>query len=71
MENDEINIDFNIPYYIFEEIIEYIELNAQGKKNPMKWANIEALMCCARINKRLSKKQIEIIRKKCCKENNL
>lgn len=28
---EQINKDFNIPYYIFEEIIEYIEQTAQRK----------------------------------------
>ena len=27
-----INEDFNIPYYIFEEIVEYVEQTAQRKK---------------------------------------
>ena len=26
---EKINEDFNIPYYIFEEIVEYVELTAQ------------------------------------------
>jgi len=30
------NEDFNVPYYIFEEIIEYIEQTAQGKCRCMK-----------------------------------
>ena len=28
---DKINEDFNVPYYIFEEIIEYIEQTAERK----------------------------------------
>lgn len=68
MESDEINEEFNIPYYVFEEIIEYLQLTVQGNHNPLKWANVEALMGCAKINKRLTNKQIETIRKKCCKE---
>lgn len=68
MKDNEINKEFNIPYYVFEEIIEYLELTAKGNTNPLKWSNVEALMGCARINKRLTDKQIETIRKKCCKE---
>lgn len=69
MEKEEtVNEEFNIPFYIFDEIIEYFELTEQGKKNPVKWANVEALMGCARINKRLTMKQIEEIRKRCCRE---
>ena len=27
---EEINKDFNVPYYIFEKIVEYIELTKHG-----------------------------------------
>ena len=33
----EIKKDFNVPYYIFEEIVEYIELTNQGHCKTMKW----------------------------------
>lgn len=36
-----INEEFNIPYYIFEEITEYIELTAKGHCKCMKWDNIK------------------------------
>ena len=35
-----INEEFNIPYYIFEEITEYLELTAKGHCKCMKWENI-------------------------------
>ena len=54
-----INEEFNIPYYIFEEITEYIELTAKGHCKCMKWDNIKSLLNLAVVNKRLSRnKQI-------------
>ena len=38
---EKINEDFNVPYYIFEEIVEYIELTAQGHCKCTKWKNIK------------------------------
>lgn len=52
----EINPDFDISHYIFEEIVEYIEQTAQGKCRYMKWENIKSLLRCAVINKRLTER---------------
>jgi len=38
-----INPDFDIPHYIFDEIVEYIEQTAQGRCRCMKWENIRSL----------------------------
>lgn len=38
---EKVNKDFNIPYYIFEEIVEYIEFTIIGKCKIIKWKNIE------------------------------
>lgn len=59
MEN--INKDFNIPYYIFEEIVEYIELTNQGYCKSMKWENIKALLRLAKVNDRLSNEQVNFL----------
>lgn len=67
MEN--INKNFNIPYYIFEEIIEYIELTAMGKCKTMKWENIKSLLNLAVINNRLTKSQAEYLKETFCREN--
>ena len=53
-----INEEFNIPYYIFEEITEYIELTALGHKKSMKWENIKSLLGLAKMNKRLTEEQV-------------
>ena len=47
-----INNDFNIPYYIFEEIIEYIELKKDSKNKVSKWDNILLLLNIAVANKK-------------------
>ena len=61
---EEINTDFNVPYYIFEEIVEYIELTKQGYSKSMKWENINELLRLAKINNRLTQEQINFIIKK-------
>lgn len=64
----EVNKDFNIPFYIFDEIVEYIEQTAQGRCRCMKWKNIKALLRLAQMNKRLSETQIEYIIDTYCRE---
>lgn len=58
---EKINKDFNVPYYIFEEIVEYVELTAKGHCKCMKWENIKALLRLAKVNNRLSNEQVELI----------
>ena len=64
-----INEEFNIPYYIFEEITEYIELTAKGHCKCMKWENIKSLLNLAVINNRLTKQQAELLKQRFCREN--
>ena len=63
-----INEEFNIPYYIFEEITEYIELTAKGHCKCMKWENIKCLLNLAVINQRLTRKQADYLKEKFCRE---
>ena len=65
---EEINKDFNVPYYIFEEIVEYIELTKQGYSKSMKWENIKALLRLAQANNRLSNEQVKFIIEKYSRE---
>lgn len=58
---EEINKDFNVPYYIVEEIVDYIELTNQGHCKSMKWENIKALLRLAKVNNRLSSNQVNFI----------
>lgn len=62
------NEDFDVPYYIFEEIVEYVEQTAQGRRRCMKWENIKGLLRLAQANKRLTEQQVEFIIKKYCRE---
>ena len=64
----EINKEFNIPYYIFDEIVNYIELSAKGDCKCMKWENIQALINLAVVNNRLSKEQAEYMKTAFCRE---
>jgi len=63
-----INTNFDIPYYIFEEIIEYIDLKNKGIDKISKWNNIVLLLNTAVINKKLSYEQAEYIKKTFCRE---
>lgn len=65
---NKINEDFDIPNYIFEEIVEYVEQTAQGRCRTMKWENIKALLNCAKVNNRLTQEQVKFLMKKYCRE---
>lgn len=65
---EELNKDYSIPYYIFEEIVEYIEQTAQGRCRCMKWENIKGLLRFAVMNKTLTKEQADNIEKTYCRE---
>ena len=65
---EKINEEFNIPFYIFEEIVEYVELTSNNYSKPMKWENIKALLILAVVNKRLSNEQADFLEKTYCRE---
>ena len=65
---EKINEEFNVPFYIFQEIIEYIEQTAQGHCRPMKWENIKTLLRLAKINNRLTDTQVKYIIDTYCRE---
>lgn len=65
---EKINEDFNVPYYIFQEIVEYIEQTAQGRCRGMKWENIKSLLNCAKVNNRLTDTQVKHIIDTYCRE---
>lgn len=65
----EINEDFDVPHYIFEEIVEYVEQTAQGRSRCMKWENIRRLLRLAVVNNRLTEQQSEFLEVKYCREN--
>lgn len=65
---EQINKDFAIPYYIVEEIVEYIELTAKGNCKCMKWENIRSLLRLATVNNRLTKRQAKFIEESFCRE---
>ena len=65
---EKINEDFNIPYYIFEEIVQYVEHTAKGYSKCMKRENIKSLLRLAQKNERLSEQQVKYIIDKYCRE---
>lgn len=56
-----INGEFDIPYYIFEEIVDYVEKTSQGHCKSMKWENIKSLLRLAKFNKRLTDEQVNFL----------
>ncbi len=60
------NKDFSVPYYIFEEIKEYIELTAKGYSKCMKWENIRALLRLAVVSNNLTDEPAQFSEKKFC-----
>ena len=57
--SDQINIINGDDYT--EEIVDYIELTAKGYSKCMKWNNIKSLLNCAKLNNRLTQKQVDYI----------
>lgn len=60
--------DFLVPFYIFEEIIEYIELTAKGNCKCMKWENIKSLINLAVVNNRITQEQANFLKENFCRE---
>ena len=65
---EQLNKEFNVPYYIFEEIIDYVELTEKGYSKCMKWENIKALLRLAVVNKKLTEEQAEFLEKEFYRE---
>ena len=64
----EINSNFDIPFYIFEEIVEYIDFKSNKIEKASKWDNILLLLNIAVANNKLSYEQSEYIKKTFCRE---
>lgn len=65
---EQINKEFDIPFYIFEEIVEYVEQTAQGRCRRMKWENIKSLLKLAKFNNRFTQEQVDYIINTYCRE---
>ncbi len=50
--------DFDIPHYIFEELIRYYNKN----KSPVVWDNLVSLLNLAKVNGRLSQEQVDFLK---------
>ena len=66
-----VNEEFNIPYYIFQEIVEYVELTSQGRNKTEKWENIKTLINLAVVNRRFSRVQADFLIETYCRENHI
>lgn len=65
---EHLNKEFYVPYYIVEEITDYIELTAKGYSKCMKWENIKSLLRLAVVNKNLTDEQAKFLEKEFCRE---
>lgn len=54
-------LKFCVPYYIFEEIVDYVELTAKGYSKCMKWENIKLLLKLAVIKDKLTNEQAQFL----------
>lgn len=63
------NQEFKIPYYIFQEIVEYIELSSSGKNKGTKWENIKSLIGLAVLNNHITRAQGDFLIKTYNREN--
>ena len=61
---EKINEEFAVPYYIFEEIIEYVELTSKGYSKCMKWNNIKAILKLAVVNNKITEEQASFLEDK-------
>lgn len=64
----EINKDFNVPFYIFDEVTQYLELTAQGRCRSSQWQNLKSLLKLAQVNNKLSSEQVKYIINTYCRE---
>lgn len=60
---EQLNKEFCVTYYIFEEIVDYVELTAKGYSKCMKWENIKSLLKLAVVNNNLTKEQAQYLEK--------
>ena len=60
--------DFDVPFYLFEEIVEYVEQTAKGRCRTMQFENIKALLRLAQVNNRLTDIQVKYIMDRYCRE---
>ena len=58
------NPNFDIPFYILEQIAEYLELTAKGYKEPRRFEKLKMSLNMAKMNGRLSQEQVDLIMEK-------
>lgn len=63
-----INKDFNMPFYIVEELVEYAKKEAIGQCATINKENLQGLLKLAVINERLTEEQAKVIIKEFCNE---
>ena len=63
-----INMEYNIPYYIFEEMWRIYRTNCSGKCKKATWENIKSLLNLAVINERLTREQANNLIETYCRE---
>ncbi len=63
------NEDFNIPFYLVQELVSYVEERTKGKNRSSQWQNIMALIGLAKINERITPEQAKFLIEEFNREN--
>lgn len=60
----ELNKEFDIPFYVFEAIVNYVELSAKGITTSEDWNEVVMLINMAKMNERLTESQATRLKRK-------
>lgn len=60
--------EFNIPYYVFEAIVNYVEHSARGTYSRESWNDVVMLINMAQMNDRFSESQANKLKERFCRE---
>lgn len=65
------NEDFNIPFYLVQELVSYVEERAKGKNRISQWDNLCSLIALAEVNERITQEQATFLIEEFNREKNL
>lgn len=66
---NKIDEEFNIPYYVFEAIVNYVEHSAKETYSRESWNEVVMLINMAQMNDRFSESQAKKLKEKFCRED--
>lgn len=63
------NNEFDLPFYLVEELTSYLEATAKGENKSSQWNNIVALIGLAKVNDRITQEQATFLIQEFNREN--